>query len=152
MPYIILHSTCMYTKPYLQSTYSAAVDSWPGVCHTFLTFVISELGKARPDASIQRIAKKFFQQSEAARRTSRPGMLLNRASRTFIAFQRIMSTATLKSPLGQEFGNILRVHLLTVPQYTATATALSFQGETNGSLPNLKVQKLKCMQKAARQP
>lgn len=105
-----------------------AVDSWPGICHTLLTFVINDLGKKRPDSSTQRVARKFFQQAEGGRRTSRPGMLVHRASRTFVAFQRIISTATLMSPLGQEFGNILRVHLLPVAQYTATATAPSFQG------------------------
>ena len=110
-----------------------AVDSWPGVCHTLLAFIISELGKKRPDASIHRVAKKFFQQADDSRKTSRPGMLLNRATRSFVAIQRIISTATLMTPLGQEFGNILRVHLLPVEQYAAAATPTSIQGDTSGN-------------------
>ena len=125
---VLIQKHAMKTN-YLESCLLVpAVDSWPGVCQTLLSLAISELGKKRPEASIQRVVKKFFQQSEDGRKTSRPGLLLNRASRIFVAFQRIMSTATLMTPLGQEFGNILRVHLLPVRQYTATATPTSFQG------------------------
>lgn len=117
--------------PHARAYLPIAVDSWPGLCHTLLAFVMSELGKKRPEPSVQRIAKKFFQQCEDSRRSSRPGMLLKRAPRIFTAFQRILSTATLMTPLGQEFGNILRVHLLPVEQYTASATSTAFQGRTS---------------------
>lgn len=61
-------------------------------------------------------------------------MLVNRATRAFVAFHRIISTATLATPLGQEFGNILRTHILPEARYTAAATAGTLQGAS--TLPN----------------
>jgi hypothetical protein len=49
--------------------------------------------------------------------------------RTVIMEAGVDKEVGLDHPLGQEFGNILRIYLLPVPQYTKAARVDTFQGK-----------------------
>ena len=120
----------------------SAVCSWPGLGQTLLTYVQKEVERSKgtkrgPEASIFRTVKKFFQHAEAARKQRVPNVLQSRAARIFALVHRIILSATLKTGLGEDFGGLLRQHLLSVTTYAKAATPDTFQGSATVSSQHL---------------
>ncbi|GAB4819121.1 hypothetical protein N2152v2_006167, partial [Parachlorella kessleri] len=109
--------------------------SWPGLCSVLSGYVTDEIKasstkKRGPEASLSKTFRKLIQLAEDERRSGRKGLLVRRAGKVFIHIKEVLGLlgpAGLSSPIGQDYGTVLRSHMLALPQYCACSSASIFQ-------------------------